>query len=349
MLIYNKLGEGSFANVFLARTENNKFIALKVAKTNISKKTIDKYTLDEVKILKQFKNSPFLINLVFHKITPDTNEIGFELLGNELYQLIKKYKTNEKRLSMPVIKHLTTQILYGLVELAEKDILHNDLKPENILFTNKLKILTESKYKTIINVIKYCRIEASPKYLVKYYTIMNELELLNSRVKIVDFGNAFTKDLAAKNKDQFNHARPTRHYVSPEILLKAPYWIESDMWSFGCIIFELLTNQVLFKPNRENDMGVNSMHLAAIIQTFGNFTKDNLSNGKKRKRYFISNKHKFNYLINGEESLFYLLHNIHNYSEKDASEISQFLLPIFNYDPKKRITPINCLNSPWLN
>jgi serine/threonine protein kinase len=45
-------------------------------------------------------------------------------------------------------------------------------------------------------------------------------------------------------------ANPTqthpRFYRSPEVILGLPYDCEIDMWSFGCILAELLTGYPLF-------------------------------------------------------------------------------------------------------
>lgn len=61
-------------------------------------------------------------------------------------------------------------------------------------------------------------------------------------VKIADLGNAcwvnkhFTDDIQ------------TRQYRSPEVILGSKYNETTDMWSLGCMIFELLTGDFLFDP-----------------------------------------------------------------------------------------------------
>ena len=62
------------------------------------------------------------------------------------------------------------------------------------------------------------------------------------KVKVVDLGNAcwtfkhFTDDIQ------------TRQYRSPEVIVGAKYHTSADMWSLGCIVFELLTGDLLFDP-----------------------------------------------------------------------------------------------------
>lgn len=64
----------------------------------------------------------------------------------------------------------------------------------------------------------------------------------NVRVKIADLGNScwvnkhFTLDIQ------------TRQYRSPEVILGSKYDTSTDMWSLGCICFELLTGDFLFDP-----------------------------------------------------------------------------------------------------
>ena len=69
-----------------------------------------------------------------------------------------------------------------------------------------------------------------------------EAEYLLAKVKIVDLGNAcwtykhFTDDIQ------------TRQYRAPEVLLGATYEASVDIWSLACIIFELVTGDLLFDP-----------------------------------------------------------------------------------------------------
>lgn len=346
-----KLGEGSFAIVYLAKTPSGKEYALKISKTEIEKTLINKYALAEVAILELFKSSNKIINLIYYEINDEKNHIAIELLGKELYHLMKYYKYSNRRIPLTVIKHLSKQILEGLIELSDKDILHNDIKPENILFTKPISFLTQSK-NTIVNKIFLAYRMLDEQNFIKlhvrnYSECMQEMILLKSSIKISDFGNAFSRKTALENPEEFSRAQPTRHYIAPEILISAPYWVESDMWSVGCIIYEMLTNQLMFDPTRENNMGVNSMNLAQIIQMLGPFSEANLAHGKKTNRYFINNIHKFNYLINKKETLYYNLHTIHKYNKKIAKHTNKFLLTLFCYDQKERATPINAIKSDW--
>lgn len=350
MNILNKLGSGAFANVYLAETETGMQFALKISKIYVSQEETIKYSNDEVAILSLFKLSTRIVNLLYYEITNEKNHIGMELLGKELYDLTNYYNNNNQLIPISVVKHISKQLLEGLVEMASNDILHNDLKIENILFTKDLLFLNSSRKKNIINILNaYNSItdDTLKDHIEKFSLVMQEHILLCTNIKISDFGNSFSKESSINNKKEFNRSRPTRHYIAPEIIINSPHWIESDMWSLGCIIYELLTGDVLFDPTRENNMGINSMHLAQIIETFGPFTNSDIINGTKSKKYFNQDcMHKFNYLISKKESFKYRLQQ-YNFSKIEIKNIMDFLLPFFNYDQNKRITPFECLKSKW--
>lgn len=45
----------------------------------------------------------------------------------------------------------------------------------------------------------------------------------------------------------------TRNYQSPEMHLGKPYGQKTDIWSAGCILFELITLKVLFDVVKQSD------------------------------------------------------------------------------------------------
>merc|ERR1712113_392190 len=87
--------------------------------------------------------------------------------------------------------------------------------------------------------------------------------------KICDLGNAcwttkhFTDDIT------------TRQYRSPEAILQVGYDTKTDIWSLGCIIFELITGDYLFDPREKektkDDYGYSRDvdHLALIGELCG--------------------------------------------------------------------------------
>ena len=67
-------------------------------------------------------------------------------------------------------------------------------------------------------------------------------------IKIIDFG-ASCQDCASG----FFYVQ-SRYYRAPEIVLGNQYDHGVDMWSLGCIIYELLTGKPLFPAKDENEL-----------------------------------------------------------------------------------------------
>lgn len=81
-------------------------------------------------------------------------------------------------------------------------------------------------------------------------------EMKNFKVKIVDMGNAcFTYK-------KYSSLIQTRHYRSPEVMIRSNYNETADIWSLGCTVFELVTGRLLFRPKKTDKYSKNQDHLA---------------------------------------------------------------------------------------
>lgn len=98
-----------------------------------------------------------------------------------------------------------------------------------------------------------------------------------SGIKVIDFGSSC-----------YEHQRiytyiQSRFYRAPEVVLGARYGMPIDMWSFGCILAELLTGYPLFPGEDEGDQ------LACVIELLG-MPSEKLIESSKRAKNFISSK-----------------------------------------------------------
>ena len=64
----------------------------------------------------------------------------------------------------------------------------------------------------------------------------------NTKIKIIDFGNG-----CWVNK-HFTQNIQTCEYRGIETILGLNYEANCDIWSLGCMVFELITNNYLFDP-----------------------------------------------------------------------------------------------------
>ena len=198
----------------------------------------------------------------------------FEVLGKNILDLIEKRYYG---LPFAVVKSITKQVLIALEFLhSECRIIHTDLKPENILLVEPLEN----------NANDASDPEASP--------------LPVTMVKIADLGNACWVD------KHFTDDIQTRQYRSPEAIIGYPYGPAADIWSLACIVFELATGDLLFKPKNGlsclffvqyfvfanigigSNHGKSDDHLALIMELLGrkSFPKRMQQLGKQSREFF---------------------------------------------------------------
>ena len=67
-------------------------------------------------------------------------------------------------------------------------------------------------------------------------------------MKLIDFGSAIGEDRALLDNIQ------TIYYRAPEVILGQNYDCSIDMWSLGCVLFELFAGYPLFPGKTEHDM-----------------------------------------------------------------------------------------------
>ena len=138
--VINNLGKGTFGNCIKCfDKENKENVCIKIIK-NLNK--YKEQTKEEIDLI-NYINTPNIIEeniFVQIKNTFIYNRhycIVFELLSNNLYEEIQQNKFMGFNLS--TIKKFAIQLLFGLLILKTKKIIHCDLKPENILLINKGK------------------------------------------------------------------------------------------------------------------------------------------------------------------------------------------------------------------
>jgi serine/threonine-protein kinase SRPK3 len=179
--------------------------------------------------------------------------------------------------------------------------------------------------------------------LLRKTTAELEKQYLNAPVKIVDLGNAcwthkhFTDDIQ------------TRQYRSPEVILGAKYGTSADMWSLACIMFELLTGDLLFDPHSGKAWDRDEDHLAMMYELLGGFPRKMARSGKRASDYF----NKRGELRHIHHLKFWSLREVlidkYLFKRKDAEEIASFMEGLLEIDPDKRMTAEECLSHPWLS
>lgn len=218
------LGEGSYSTV-LAGTDRqtSREYAIKVLdKKHIIKEKKVKYVNIEKDTLNRLTDHPGVVKLYYTFQDERSLYFVLDLAANgELLGHLKKHGSFDEDCT----RFYSAQMLDAIEYMHERGIIHRDLKPENVLLDDQM------------------------------------------HVKITDFGTAKILDLTGKKQfgaisvandpldgadtDRANSFVGTAEYVSPELLTDKNACKASDLWAFGCIIFQLLAGRPPFKAGNE--------------------------------------------------------------------------------------------------
>ncbi|KAG8648622.1 hypothetical protein MANES_08G018200v8 [Manihot esculenta] len=161
--------------------------------------------------------------------------------------------------------------------------------------------------------------------------------------KLVDFGNA------CWTYKQFTNDIQTRQYRCPEVILGSKYSTSADLWSFACICFELATGDVLFDPHSGDNYDRDEDHLALMMELLGMMPRKIALGGRYSRDFF----NRYGDLRHIRRLRFWPLNKVlmekYEFNEKDAHEMTDFLVPILDFVPEKRPTAAQCLLHPWIS
>ncbi|KAK3673326.1 serine/threonine protein kinase [Recurvomyces mirabilis] len=218
------LGEGSYSTVLAATDRQTlKEYAIKVLdKRHIIKEKKVKYVNIERDTLNRLTEHPGIVRLYY--TFQDERSLYFVLdlaSGGELLGVLKKMGSFD----VECTRFYGAQILDSVAYMHSRGVIHRDLKPENVLLDRDM------------------------------------------HVKITDFGTAKilpdprtsgagSQEAPGDPTDGAGTDRAvsfvgTAEYVSPELLRDKNACKASDLWAFGCIIYQLLAGRPPFKAANE--------------------------------------------------------------------------------------------------
>ncbi|MBN3303357.1 DYRK2 kinase, partial [Amia calva] len=259
-------------------------------------------------------------------------------------QLALKMVRNEKRFhrqaaeEIRILEHLRKQDKMGgmnVVHMLENFTFRNHIcMTFELLSMNLYELIKRNKFqgfslplvRKFAHSILQC-LEALHRNKIIHCDLKPENILLKqqgrSGIKVIDFGSSC-----------FEHQRvytyiQSRFYRAPEVILGSRYGMPIDMWSFGCILAELLTGYPLFPGEDEGDQ------LACMMELLG-APPPKLLEQSKRAKNFVNSKGHPRYCTAS------------TLGGCDDPTFTDFLKKCLDWDPTSRITPAQALRHPWL-
>ncbi|KAG9099959.1 serine/threonine protein kinase, CMGC group [Ceratobasidium sp. 370] len=164
-------------------------------------------------------------------------------------------------------------------------------------------------------------------------------------VKIADLGNA------ARIGKHVTDDIQTRQYRSPEVILRKPWGPAVDLFSLGCVVFELLTGDFLFEPKaREPLWSRDDDHICQMHEALGPFTHAAAQGGVYSKAIFRSDDTLRNVPARKINMwpLDAVLRDKYEFTAQATDELTSFLRPILALDPAERASAQEAVQHPWL-
>ncbi|VDM97607.1 unnamed protein product [Thelazia callipaeda] len=304
--IIRTLGEGTFGKVVQVKdgTKSGRQFALKVIK-NVSK--YREAARLEINVLKKLQerdpNGKFLViqlldNFDYHGHVC----LLFELLGLSVFDFMKA--NNYQAYPMEQARYIAYQLCYAVKFMHDNRLTHTDLKPENILFVNSsYRVVEDGKKKRPLRIID------------------------DARVRLIDLGSA--------TFDHEHHSTivSTRHYRAPEVILELGWSQPCDVWSIGCILFELYLGITLFQTHDNRE------HLAMMERILG--TLPYRMCRKSKTKYFYHGRLDWNEKTQAGQYVKDTCKPLSRYmksNDPEDVELFDIISEMLTYEPSQRIT-----------
>ncbi|KAJ5648189.1 Serine/threonine-protein kinase PKH2 [Penicillium lividum] len=221
----NTLGEGSYSTVVHSTDRQTlKEYAIKILdKRHIIKERKVKYVNIEKDTLNRLTDHPGIVRLYY--TFQDERSLYFVLdlcKGGELLGVLKRMTTFDEECT----RFYGAQILDTIDYMHKRGVIHRDLKPENVLLDSQMHIKI-----TDFGTAKILKTSHRPTESTSSIPQMDATEI--------------------PEEERASSFVGTAEYVSPELLTDKNACKASDLWAFGCIIYQLLVGRPPFKAGNE--------------------------------------------------------------------------------------------------
>ncbi|XP_050304686.1 probable dual specificity protein kinase madd-3 isoform X1 [Anthonomus grandis grandis] len=314
--VLGTLGEGTFGKVVKVKDlEMDHSMALKIIKN------VEKYREAaklEINVLEKLSDKdPDSMHLCVKMLDWFDYHghmcIAFEMLGLSVFDFLKD--NNYQPYPLEQVRHIGYQLCYSVKFLHDNKLTHTDLKPENILFVDSdFDLVYNSKKRRDVKRVK------------------------RTDVKLIDFGSA--------TFDHEHHSTivSTRHYRAPEVILELGWSQPCDVWSIGCILFELYLGITLFQTHDNRE------HLAMMQRILGEIPQRMAR--KTKTKYFYKGRLDWDEKSSAGRYVRDNCKPLLRYKQADDPDhnyLFDLIFKMLDYDPSERITLKEALKHPFFD
>lgn len=215
-ILYDEVGRGEHSVVYKGRKKGTiEFVAIHC---------VEKCKRLELRNIVRLTHEMDHLNVVkFREWYETTNHIWMVVelcTGDSLDAVLSQ----DKCLPVETVRQFGIEIAKALYYIHSLGILYCDLKPSRIMLDGA-GVLKFSNF-------ALARVEGEDDF----YDSLQEEQNSDDE----------DKNYRDTEKDQSQRPKPSPHYMAPEVLSGGPHSKESDLWSFGCVLYELFSGEKPF-------------------------------------------------------------------------------------------------------
>ncbi|KAJ7231858.1 kinase-like protein [Mycena haematopus] len=244
----------------------NGFVAVKALTGHMTKMN-DKavsWEAEALRLLSYFPPSPHCIQLLDEFTISGRGSAGSHLC----FVTLKLSKSRKTHFELPTAKRIILHLLRGIAHAHRRGIVHTDMKHDNIFFTTDLDTTDMERWMKEDPSRRHPP-EMSEDGIVQA-AVSQPLPMISDEFArratyiLSDFGCALPSRL---HDDREITTIPLR---APEVFLGGKWDTPADIWSFGCLVFELSVSRPLFEnrvTEKHNLTKIESMLYQMILFT----------------------------------------------------------------------------------
>ena len=273
---------------------------------HVAIKVAEAYNIStEIKVFERLKDlqveHPNLIEMLDNFNGQDSKRfVVYPLYGPSLSDALYQH---DIQFTTQEVRKIGYQLISATLALHENRLLHSDIKTENVLLKGQLKT------NDFNNVVSY-----------------------EPEIVLCDFG------MVHEDNDFRNYKISTLEYRAPDVAIGTNIGYKNDVWSIGCVLFEVFAGEKLFPVQNENDL------YKIMDKTLGPFS---LVQASRINGYLSQRGPKVNFRAGADIDT----RRIDSYFDEDdldQKHLKDLIIKMLEIKSDERISLSDALNSPFL-